>query len=89
LTFLGEETISPDPLKPGPKSVPSPYLNYYIMQSTGHETQATKPGHNPLITLPKELLPFLRALLPKTKPLQFVELILPSFAGAKAPHLLY
>ncbi len=48
--------MSPDPLKPGPKSETWSYLNYYIMQSTGHETQTMKPGHIPLITLPKELL---------------------------------
>jgi hypothetical protein len=63
LTFLGEEAISPDPLKPGPKSAPSRCLDYYIMQSTGHETQAMKPGHISLITLPKEFNAFLRALL--------------------------
>jgi len=47
------------------------------MQSTGHETQAKKPGYIPLITLLKEPRPPFSIVAPEIILLHFVLLILP------------
>ena len=72
------ENCVPTPLKTEPETLDSaPTLNYHIMQSTGHETQAEKPGAIPLITLLKEpILPF-SIVVPEIILLHFVLLILP------------
>jgi hypothetical protein len=56
LAFLAGKTLSARPTEPDPSSFP-PY-SIAIMQSKGLKTKVLKRFFKPLITLPKERLPY-------------------------------
>ncbi len=74
--------MSPDPLKPGPYN--RPYVNHYIMQSTGHETQTWKTGSHPFDHVTEGIFCLPSDFPCKNNLLHFLELILLPTTGAKA-----